>query len=459
MIEDTRSDAPADPPGAGRRSAWFVLTTVTFASLVLLRATFELGFLLPVPLGDSVIFLEASVHLCRTGEFANGYLAIEALGTRDFVWHGYLSPWLYGLLSWDCRPRSFYLLNFGLKLLTAALLLRALAANGQSFVVASSVALLAFAVQSLVGFRPESLALLWIVLSYWALLRGRDGLAAAAAALLLWTQPTLFLLFGVTALLAETEACLRALRRGAWLIGLGVAGVLAWLYPHSLLDLGRGLWFQARHLAGRDGSGAVPYLLLTHFLPFWSLVFAWAWWLRVRHAPLFALSAVPYWWFGLRVPFAAYNLYSWLPWMVWLGLQQATPAARFRLAIAALSIAVAGLGLASARDLATVWREGDSYARARQQFLSDWSSPHLRVLAFPTYARLWAPLAESEQQAKTRVRAEVRHFPVSGAASSPCPTQVAKVPPTVLFGIELFRSNSGWMTYRCLARMPPEMPP
>ena len=276
------------------------------AAVLLLRFVLGAVFLLPSPVGDSEFFLTSSINLCSAGFFGTTVYPIDPSGQARMIWHGFVSPMLYSTLNVDCSARGYYLVAWGLQLLTCASVLLLARARGHSFVPAVGMAFLALAAQIAIGFRPEALAVLLIVLAELAIQFRQYAVLGALAGTLACTQPT------VAALYAVSMALLRPELLRQWLPAAGgaIAAVLLlfWIYPFPATDLLTGILLQAKKLAGRADGSLISYYLLLPSLPAWGLLLLGTAALAARQRPMLLLIAPLAWYFGPRVPPVFYNL-------------------------------------------------------------------------------------------------------------------------------------------------------
>ena len=438
----------------------FVTALALSAVALAARAVLEIGFKLPAPVGDSIVFLDPAANLCSRDFFGTSLIEFDPAGLDRYVWHGFVAPWLVATLNPTCSTSGFFAVGFAFKVLGLALSYFLARSYGLPRWQSLAAGLLTFATQSKLGFRPELVALPVILAVELAIRRERWSGAGALFGVLLWTQPTTFALYGLILLLVRPRSLWAAL--GAWPIAAFVASVLTlgWLYPFPLRDLMHGVMAQGAKLAGRTDGDLVEYYVVTHFLPAWSLLLVAALLLLVRTHPAALIALPALWWFGPRLPPTSYNLQVLLPCVVLLAASSVGRSGRFFLAIASMVVAVAGLAQSTLRDLATVVSAGDTYTTARDIYVRDLRDSGVEIVQPPIYSGLWlADLGSAtpdERQAHSdaaRTRAMVTYSHMAGRPRSPCPHQSPNARPFEVVGHTIFNSTSGWQTYRCEERL------
>lgn len=418
--------------------------------LVLSRLAFEAWFTVPVPFGDPVVFLAVSKNWCSTGFLGTALFSFDPLGQNRYVWHGFLSPWLYGTLNPGCTLTGFYLLSLLIKALTGYLVwqLGSLYRLGPG--PSGALVLLTLAAQSALGFRPESLAILVILGAEWALARHRVYLATGLVVALAWTQPTVFLLYSAWVTLSRFRYLREAVTLQAGGVGALVLLAFAFLFPFPLRDLIDGLLGHAAVIANRTNeSGLWAFYGPTHFLPGWALAFALAYGLLARKHPRLLLMLPAFWWFGPRVPPTYYNLVALLPALGLLALDASAKPARNLLAAALFLVGAGGLVQMSLRDGMTLGQLGSGLREARAQVEADLANPSVNLGSVEGIVHL---LAEPERIAAASRRSasrRVHYLQSSGRPQSPCPANQPDAVGLWMFGRKVFDSTSGWQIYRC----------
>src|ERR1700684_1932192 len=96
----------------GRR---FAVASTVFIAVLALRFVAGVVWLLPSPVGDGGFFITASANYCRSGFLGTTAYAIDPMGQSRMVWHGFVSPMLFGAVSGSCSARSYYFLLWLIK--------------------------------------------------------------------------------------------------------------------------------------------------------------------------------------------------------------------------------------------------------------------------------------------------------------------------------------------------------
>jgi hypothetical protein len=420
------------------------------AAVLLLRFVLDVVYLLPSPVGDSEFFLTASINLCSSGFFGTTVYPIDPSGQARMIWHGFVSPMLYSALNAGCSARGYYLVAWGLQLLTCASVLLLARARGQSFVPAVGMAFLALAAQMTIGFRPEALAVLLIVLAEIAIQFRQYAVLGALAGTLACTQPTVAALYAVSMALLRPELLRQWLPAASGAIAAVL--LLLFIYPFPAADLLTGILLQARKLIGRHDGSLVSYYLLLPSLPVWGLLLLGAAALAVRKRPMLLLITPLAWFFGPRVPPAFYNL---IPLCILLAgyCLEAYPARiAGHVGMACLLVGAAGLGFVSLRDVLTVQRFGDTFPQTRSQVATLVAGgAHLAPVS--SIVALTNPELEITNPRRAPVPAgsgghEVSIVAANGTPRAPCAAATRDV--SLRLGtVKLFNSNSGWMIHAC----------
>lgn len=428
--------------------AW--AAAAALAAALLLRFVMDAVFLLPSPVGDSGFFLTASINLCSSGFFGTTAYPIDPSGQARMIWHGFVSPMLYSTLNVGCSARGYYLIAWGLQLLTCASVLLLARARGQSFAPAVGMAFLALAAQVTIGFRPEAVAVLLIVLAELALQFRQYAVLGALAGTLACTQPTVAAIYAVSMVLLRPEL----LRQWLPVAGGAIAAVLLlfWIYPFPVGDLLIGILLQAKKLVGRADGSLLSYYLLLPSLPAWGLLLLGTAALAARRRPMLLLIAPLAWFFGPRVPPVFYNLIPLCILLVAFCLEAYPARIAGYVGMASLLVGAAGLGFVSLRDVLTVQRFGDTFPQTRAQVaaLVD-SGAHLVHVS--SIVALTNPELQTTNPRRASVRAaaggnEVSIVAVNGTPRAPCAAATRDV--SLRLGtVKLFNSNSGWMIHIC----------
>ena len=415
------------------------------------RFLIEVPWLLPSPVGDPAYFLTASVNYCRTGFLGTTAFPIDPTGQARMIWHGFVSPMLFSLLNPNCSATVFYLVLWLIKALTSAAILALARRRGHSLLSTCGLAGFALIAQSVTGFRPETLGLLFIVAAELAVEFDLPVLFGTAIGTLLCTQPTVAGLYGLVFMIAR----FKWLWERKWRVGLSgtsaVTLLLMW-YPYSPADLIAGIGLQAKLLLGRDEGGLLWYYVLNSLLPLWGALLLAAWWLAFAKNRLFIALVPVLWFFGPRLPPTYYNLVPICFALMLLACVWSSRRAANVLAAFSLLVAVSGLALLTARDLLTIATYGDTFEHTRVS-IERLAVGGANFGPLPYFVALTNPaLRITDPGAPTRPGltggGAVSAYAVNGRPTSPCGG--AGPPVSLKIGsLKVFNTNSGWMIYVC----------
>lgn len=374
---------------------------LAFLALPLIRLALNLGFGFPAPAGDGVLFASVAQYHCATGRFETPIFPLDPTGAYRYVWHGIGQPALLSWLNPDCSVRGGYL-ALGLVLLaTSALVLNALVRT-RGWWAALSVALVLFALQSKQGFRPETGALLLVVVGEGLRQRGHIMGWVLALGLLPWVQPTTFLLYGAWCVLTTSRVEVLSLWKQVWMLmalGLVVQLLVLALYPFPVVDLLEGLGLQGKTYAQRSDGSVFTYWIRSDFFPLFGLVFGWVYAMCVVRRPALLLLLPVWWFYGFKAPPTYYNLVPafavMLLWLWWPGHPSPYrwfPPARQALLGVCVVLAAAGLLQSVARDATSLVRYGSTLEAAQAQLAEVRASGRA-----PCQVPRWLTLLEAAQ--------------------------------------------------------------
>jgi hypothetical protein len=432
----------------------FAVVSMALIAALALRFVAEVVCLLPSPVGDGGFFITASANYCRSGFLGTTAYAIDPTGQSRMVWHGFVSTMLFGAASASCSARSYYFLLWLLKASTLGAVLVLARRRGYSGPATAGLALFVLAAQTASGFRPETLAMLLVVLAEIALAGGWNWILGALAGTLLCTQPTVAGIYALSTLILRPELLKRWLPIGAGAV-LAATTLLA-LYPFPVADLLAGIRLQAVRLVGRSDGSVLTYYFLNTAMPGWGLVLLATATAAVRRTPWFLLMVPVLWFFGPRVPPVFYNLVPLTVMLIAVAFERSPPALTNWLGLLGIGVSVLGLGFVSTRDLMTAYHYGDTFAATSARVASLAlegrtfnSVPPMLGLTNPEL-RLLDPVARSGTMSASAPTG-LNVFAVNGMPRSPCPAESpTEIPVSLSIGQNiLFNSNSGWMVHVC----------
>jgi len=430
----------------------FLIPIAAIGIALAVRLFVEVPWLLPSPVGDPAYFLTASVNYCRSGFLGTTAFSIDPTGHARMIWHGFVSPMLYGSINPGCSASVFYLVLWGIKASTAAAILLLARRRALSPLMACGLAAFALSAQSLIAFRPETLAILIIVGAELAYDFERPVVFGLSLGALLLTQPTVAGLYGLVLLMAR----FRWIWDRKWWIGASyVSAVLLLLlwYPYSLFDLIRGIALQAKLLLGRNEGGLIWYYVLAPFLPLWGALLLAAWCLLVIKNRVFLALAPALWFFGPRLPPTYYNLVPICFILMVLAGARSSRRTTNLLGAGSIGVAILGLTLLTVRDTLTIATYGDTFDATRRS-VNRLITGGATFSVLPSFIALTNPALRVTDPNVTPTSpapnaARLSAYAVNGRPVPPC----ADLPPTSLSlgGLKLFNTNSGWMIYTCRA--------
>src|ERR1017187_5141090 len=96
----------------------FMVAVLALGVALAFRLPIESIWLLPSPVGDPAYFLTASANYCRSGFLGTTAFPIDPSGHSRMVWHGFVSPMLFGAMNFACKAPTYYVMLWGIKALT-----------------------------------------------------------------------------------------------------------------------------------------------------------------------------------------------------------------------------------------------------------------------------------------------------------------------------------------------------
>jgi hypothetical protein len=432
----------------------FMVAVLALGMALAFRLPIESIWLLPSPVGDPAYFLTASANYCRSGFLGTTAFPIDPSGHSRMVWHGFVSPMLFGAMNFACKAPTYYVMLWGIKALTIVGIVLLAHRRLYPTVTLCGLAWFTLAAQSLIGFRPETLAIFLIVLTELAFELNQHVLLGAVLGTLLCTQPTVAGLHALVLLIARPK-----LLRRHWLqIGVGYASavlVLMSLYPYPVSDLITGIQLHAKLLFDRSDGSLLGYYVLVPFLPAWSVLFLAAWALAAVRNPLLIALGPALWFFGPRLPPTYYNLIPICLVLMVVASTQSSRRAAHVLGATSLVVGALGLGFLTARDVLTIYRYGDTF-RSTSVAVAQLVTQGATFEQAPAFLALTNPaLGVTDPNGmrgttSSSEKPEMRLYSVNGRPRSPCPGTQPSLPVSLAIGhVTLFNSNSGWMVYPC----------
>jgi hypothetical protein len=365
----TSVDSVARPIGF-RRDASDVSTRIgIWTTAALLAAFFVLRMyfaiqLLPSPVGDSVEELEPIFNYCHSNALVAHLWPLDPAHLDRFTWHGPLPAMLFHWIMPNCGLQQIFIGRMLAYLVIPFALLTLVWRHMLPPMICLATCLFALAIFEKLQFRPESFALIFVVLAYCAYRLRWPVLEGALGACLIATAPVGGALYALARLLLGGWPAVREIV--LVLIGATLTfGLLALLYPFPIKDLIAGLAANADVTITRsDGnpiSGLFLYYIRSDFLPFFGITIILLFLSLLRSVPLILLVLPFVWFFGFKAPPTNYNLMPLAVGMMLLGYPLMSQ--RWRsVAIAALLVpATLGLSQLTLRDALSARAYPDSY--------------------------------------------------------------------------------------------------
>jgi hypothetical protein len=365
----TSSDPIARPIGLQRDASeasvrlgiWAtgVLLVVLFAS----RLYFSIQ-LLPSPVGDSVEELEPIFNYCHNNALLAHLWPLDPAHLDRFTWHGPLPAMLFHWFMPNCSLQHIYVARTLAYLIIPLALLVLVWRHILPPMICVATSLFGLALFEKLQFRPESFALIFVIMAYcayrlrWPLLEGFLG------ACLIATAPVGGALYAIARLLLGGWPTVREIALVLAGAAMGFA-ILVLLYPFPIKDLFAGLAANADVTVTRtDGNwmtGLFLYYVRSDFLPLFGVTIILLFFALLRAAPLILLLVPFIWFFGLKAPPTNYNLMPLAIGMMLLGYPLMSRTWR-TIAIAAFLIpAILGLSQLTLRDALSARAYPDSY--------------------------------------------------------------------------------------------------
>jgi len=385
------------------RRPFVAIICLAAAVLVLCRLILYLSIQYPAPTGDGILFASVAHYHCATGVFSTPIFPLDPSGLDRYVWHAIGHPALLSALNVDCsNAGAFAALSL---ILLATFVISGLAvARARGAFAGLLFAVVVFALQVKQDFRPETTAMLLVLIAEWLRLREREATWLLATSLLAWVHPTTLILYVAYAVLSTDRLELRAVVSSSksWLPTMVLLqGVCVFAYPFPIADLLQGMATQGRSFAARSDGDLFTYFVRSDFFPLLGAALVVTYGFSVR-ANWKLLGLVPLvWLYGVRVPPAYYNLIPLFTVLLMRLLIRPTrpngqgpfqprePGGMRTVLVATSVLALLGLLQANLRDLSSHLRHGASLAAAQARYdsLMSFDSIPCRVPPFFTLSQ------------------------------------------------------------------------
>jgi len=427
----------------------------SLAVLFLIRFYFATQ-LMPAPVGDSMFFLEPIYNYCHSDKLIAYVQPIHPAGDYRYISHGPFTPILYRYLGKECDLQHLFELRTACFLIIPLALLvlvrRKIISAGAWF----CLSVFCLAVSEKVGFRPEHICIILVVLAFVARVFDRIVLEGICCGCIFLSSPVSGGLYCVVRSLNSESANLKDIP--FFLIGaLGAVVIVFLLYPYSFGDWLTGIRVQAQFNVNRSDGDIFTYYIRSDFLPLWGLsIILMIGVASVRN--LKYLLLLPFiWYFGLRVPTTSYNL---LTTLVLVFLQDyPVMSHRQRVLTSALLLLPGLLGLAqlSARDAVSMALYPDSFDQSRSIIAQSIAEGH-SIVGLPGSAIFTNPELHAALTAQVPPRSEsdrglsdkILIIGDNGSGGKSCPegTTLINPQPKKPWWF-LFKSSSSWAVNLC----------
>ena len=324
--------------------------------------------LLPSPVGDSVEELEPIFNYCHNNALLAHLWPLDPAKLDRFDWHGPLPAMMFHWLSPGCTLRWIYIVHTIAFLTIPAALLFLVWRQMLPPTMGLAVCLFAFAAYEKLQFRPESFALIFVVLTYCAYRLRSNFIEGFLVGCLIATAPVSGAFYGLVRLvLGERPRPLDAVLLTTGALAALLAFVL--LYPFPIKDLMAGLAANAHVTVNRsDGSlisGLFFYYIRSDFLPLWGISLILLIISLLRATPAIALVLPFIWFFGFRAPPTNYNLVPLTVAMALLGYPGISVRWRPIVVLSLVVPAILGLSQLTLRDAISAAAYPESYTRTQ----------------------------------------------------------------------------------------------
>ena len=442
------------------RVRYSVLLVASLAVAFLVRLYFATR-LLPAPIADSASHLEPIYNYCSSGKLVSYLVPYDPTGAFRFIWHGPLPPILYRLLDNGCSLHSVYELRAAFFLIIPLALLilvrRGQLSNGAWF----SVSVFCLAAGDQIGFRPEHICIVFVVLACVARSVGQIALEGVCWGFLFLASPVSGLLYGILRALSSVVANPKEIPREILRFVLGALPAIAIvfsLYPYSVADWLAGMKMQTSIISSGSEGDVFTYFVRSDFLPLWGIslcILVVALIVSRGYAGLIYLAFLPFvWYFGLRRPTTSYNLLTTAVILFLLGYPSMSRRWRIVASAALLVPGLLGIAEQSARDGLSLAIYPDSFDRTRSTIASLIANGD-KIVSAPTFAIFTNPeLGTVADQYLPHTRSggsnDVLITQNSGAAGAACPGGASSVNAAApLPSWSIFKSSSSWAINVC----------
>lgn len=301
-------------PSTYTKAIYLVLIAITVA-LVSLRLGIYVVLQFPAPVGDGLLFASVSHYHCAEGIFKTPIFPWA--DSPRYIWHGIAQPALLSLLSYECTIAGVYT---ALAILMAATAVICMYCNTifKNKLLTAVFTISTFALQAKLDFRPETLAIILVIISE-IFIHRKSALFALAFTPIAWTQPSSFIVYAAWLLVFHKDFIFRRdsnFYLQVVVIVVVINSTFLVLYPFPIADHINALWNHGHATGGRiigsdplDRADLQGYLLISHFYPLFGVIFfALSVTLLLEYSLVICLF-LPVWWSLIQAPLQ-YYLYT-----------------------------------------------------------------------------------------------------------------------------------------------------
>tara|TARA_B100000767_G_C19728317_1_gene520469 strand:+ start:219 stop:1595 length:1377 start_codon:yes stop_codon:yes gene_type:complete len=441
---------------------------LAFSLIIFLLIIFilEVVYYLPSPTGDSLWFLKASFNICRDDAFVVTNYDLFAHNSEKINYtHGWFGPYVQGKLNFDCSLRGLFLFSFFIKLFTSFFLFLYFKLNKANRIYSFIIILTTFLIQLKLQFRLETFAILLYSILFYYFEKKNYLISGFIISLMLFSQPTLFVIISLIAFLIFFNQIKRNLLFVIFGFSLGFF-ILLYIYPYTFVDYLIGLWSHKGAMVNQqtllNGGLNTAYIynlfrywIIAPFYPFSGIVFLLLIFRLIKKKPIVSLSLPILFFFGPNSPSVNYVLLSLIPFisLACLNLDKGESKSELndnKLHIVILLVTILGFTQYFTRNILTVVNYPNQIFKTKIFLLNNLDS----IERFPGFAFMldkkfkFISIGEKRED---NFKYKYKTFSVNGSRNI-CPNeQLNKFEKHHLkiFSYKIFSSNAGYGIWIC----------
>jgi hypothetical protein len=401
---------------------------------------------LPSPTGDDKFFINLFSNICLNNSFTS-----EFLPQFEGKWegHGFFREYLFGKLNYNCSIENYFLINFTLKIITFFLIIN-ISRDQSNFFFKFSLVLLTFLCQSIISFRPEGFAILIIFLILHSIKNNNCFLLGFCASTLLFSQPTIFFLFGSIFFLLNFFFIISSLKK--IILGFLCCFIfIYYIYPYNILE----------YFNFAKDSGAYHYkwfslesfsfhFIYTNFFPFFIFYFLFLFFILLRKFNFLIIIFPIIILFGPLSSKHEYNLIAITPYLLFCVYDKCKINFRILVSYITIFIFVIGYFPFLTRNLFTIVKFGNNFSQTSQFIKNNIN----KINVLPSFVKLTNPeiLLKNHDQPMNKELIYKNYkfdiYEVNGSRHN-CPTLSSMSPSLSFMNFRIFNSNSSYDVYVC----------